>query len=57
MDDKTNKKTAPLIDFGSRGFCPLSGDPNCRLRRSHSFVVIGGTSVTAAKNNYIEYQE
>ena len=51
------KKTAPLIDFGSMGFCLVSGDPNHHPRRSHSFVGTGGTSVTVAKNDYIEYRE
>ena len=57
MDDNTNKKTAPLIGFGSRGFFLLSRDPNHHPRRSHSFVGIGGTSVTDVNNDYIEYRE
>ena len=57
MDENTNKKTGPLIGFGSRGFCLLSGDPNNNPRRSHLFVGIGGTSVISTKNDYIEYQE
>ena len=55
MDDNTNKKTAPLIGFGSRGFCLFLGDPNHHPRRSHSFVGTGGTSVTTGKNDCIEY--
>lgn len=57
MDDQTDQRTAPLIGFGSRGFCLLSGDPNHHPRRSLSFVGTGGTSVTAARNDSIEYPE
>ena len=52
-----DKKNAPLIGFGSKVFCLLSGDPNNHPRRSRSFFGIGSTSVIAAKNDYIEYRE
>lgn len=56
MDDQPNQRAAPLIGISSRGFCLLSGDPN-HHPRSLSFVGTGGTSVTTARNDSIEYRE
>lgn len=56
MDDQPNQRAAPLIGVSSKGFCLLSGDPN-HHPRSLSFVGTGGTSVTTARNDSIEYRE